>query len=97
MGRKGGQGRMDVSSLTISLPVAITLVGCFIGVMTYLGNKKRNQKKDTDDEVEKAQEQESRMVAMEKDIQYIRVMVDKIDKRYDNHETRIQKLERKSR
>ena len=88
---------MEISSLVISVPTAIALCGAFIGLMTFFGNRKRNQKKDTAEELEKAQEQESRMVAMEKDIQYIRVMIDKIDKRYDNHETRIQKLERKSK
>ena len=73
---------MDVSSLTISVPVAITLVGAFIGIMTFFGNKKKENKDD-----------EARLVSMEKDIQYIRVTVDKIDKKYDDHEGRIRKLE----
>lgn len=73
---------MDISSLTISIPVAITLVGAFIGIMTFFGNKKKENKDD-----------EARLVSMEKDIQYIRVTVDKIDKKYDDHEGRIRKLE----
>ena len=80
---------MDISSLSISLPVVVSLVGCFIGVMTYLGNKKKQSKEDT----AKEKEAEARLVSMEKDIQYIRVMVDKIDEKYENHETRISKLE----
>ena len=74
---------MDISSLSISLPIALTLIGTFIGIMTYLGNKKKATQQD-----------EARLVAMEKDIQYIRVMVDKIDKKYDNLESRIHELEK---
>ena len=84
---------MDISSLSISLPVAVSLVGCFIGIMTYLGNKKKTSKQETEKEVKSHEELEARLTGMEKDIQYIRVMVDKIDKKYDNHETRILKLE----
>ena len=84
---------MDISSLSISLPTILAVVGCFIGVMTYMGNKKKANKQETKEEVKEHEQDEARMVSMEKDIQYIRIMVDKIDKRYDNHETRIQKLE----
>lgn len=84
---------MDISSLSISLPVVVSIVGCFIGVMTYLGNKKKQAKNETKEEVEENKELEARLVAIEKDIQYIRIMVDKIDKKYDNHEVRIQALE----
>lgn len=80
---------MDISSLSISLPVVVSLVGCFIGVMTYLGNRKKATKENTKEEADK----EARLVGMEKDIQYIRAMVDKIDKRYEKHEERIAKLE----
>lgn len=85
---------MDISSLSITLPVAVSLVGCFIGVMTFLGNKKKDNKKDVETEATKRSELEARLTSMEKDIQYIRLMVDKIDKSYDNHETRIQVLEK---
>lgn len=85
---------MDISSLSISLPVALTVIGTFIGIMTYLGNKKRAEKKDSKEEVKEHADLEARLVAMEKDIQYIRITVDKIDKKYDSHETRIYALER---
>ena len=84
---------MDISSLSISLPICLTLVGTAIAVATYFGNRKRQTKADTKEEVKEKTELETKLVAMEKDIQYIRVMVDKIDKKYDNHETRIQVLE----
>lgn len=73
---------MDISSLTITIPVALSIAGAFIGIMTYFGNKKKENKDD-----------EARLVSMEKDIQYIRVTVDKIDKKYDDHENRIRTLE----
>ena len=99
---------MEVSSLTISIPLVLTFGSFFIGLMTYLGNKKRNAKKDTKEAVKEAKvetkeheqeiaKNEARLVAMEKDISYIRLMVDKIDKRYDNHETRLQALEKEQR
>ena len=84
---------MDISSLSISLPICLTIVGTLIAVATYFGNKKKQAKQETQAEVKEETELEARLVAMEKDIQYIRVMVDKIDKKYDNHETRIQTLE----
>ena len=34
---------MDLSSLTVSIPTAISLVGFFIGLMTYLGNRDKNK------------------------------------------------------
>jgi len=34
---------MDLSSLTISVPTVIAIVGCFIGVMTFLGNRDKNK------------------------------------------------------
>lgn len=84
---------MDISSLSISLPTVVTIVGLFIGIMTYFGNRKRQNKVETEEEVKDKSELEARLVSMEKDIQYIRMTVDKIDKRYETHETRISKLE----
>ena len=84
---------MDISSLSISIPVVIALAGLAISLATYFGNKKRQSKSETEAEVKKHEDLEARLTGMEKDIQYIRIMVDKIDKKYDNHETRLRTLE----
>lgn len=73
---------MDLSSLVISVPTVISIVGCFIGVMTYLGNRNKSSKQD-----------EARLVSMEKDIQYIRMTVDGINEKLDKHDERISHLE----
>lgn len=80
---------MDISTLSISLPVAVSVVGCFIGIMTYLGNKKRQNKQDTAEEVKAHEEREARLVSMEKDIQYIRIAVDGITEKLDKHDKEI--------
>lgn len=73
---------MDLSSLVVSVPTVIALVGCFIGVMTFLGGRKKESKED-----------EARLVSMEKDIQYIRMTVDGINEKLDKHDDRISHLE----
>ena len=73
---------MDLSSLVISVPTVIGVVGCFIGVMTFLGNRTKKNKDD-----------EARLVSMEKDIQYIRLGVDGINEKLDTHDERISRLE----
>ena len=73
---------MELSSLVISVPTVIAIVGCFIGVMTFLGNKTKSNKQD-----------EARLVGMEKDIQYIRMTVDGINEKLDRHDERISHLE----
>lgn len=73
---------MDLSSLVISVPTVIAIVGCFIGVMNYFGNRKKENKVE-----------EARLVSMEKDIQYIRMTVDGINEKLDKHDDRISKLE----
>ena len=52
---------MDITSLSISLPVVVSLVGCFIGIMTYLGNRKKQSKEDT----QRERENEARLVKIE--------------------------------
>ena len=91
---------MDISSLSISLPIAVSLVGCFIGVMTYLGNRKRQTKEDT----QKERENEARLVRMETMLTNIdhntsnlAHRVDKHDNLLTKHETRISVLEKAER
>ena len=73
---------MDLSSLVVSVPTVIAVVGCFIGVMNFLGGRKKDSKED-----------EARLVSMEKDIQYIRMTVDGINEKLDKHDERITHLE----
>ena len=93
---------MDISSLSITLPTVVAVVGCFIGVMTFLSNRNRNSKKDSEDDKKKASEQEARMVRIETMLVNIEhntsnlgTRVDSHDKMLTRHETRISVLEEK--
>lgn len=93
---------MDISSLSISLPIALTIVGCFIGVMTYISNRNRNSKKDNEEDQKKASEQEARMVrietmlvTIEHNTSNLNSRVNDHDKLLTKHETRISVLEEK--
>lgn len=80
---------MDVSTLSISLPIAISLVGCFIGIMTYLGNRKKQNK---DDEARLVR-METMLVNIEANTNNLKSRVDNHDKLLTNHEARIAVLE----
>ena len=90
---------MDISSLTISLPIAVSLGGLFIGIMTLIGNRKKQTKEDT----QKERENEARLVRMETMLTNIdhntsnlAHRVDKHDNLLTKHETRISVLEKSS-
>lgn len=82
---------MDLLSSTITIASAITIMGIIISVLNYNLNKK----KTTDEDEERAKENEARLVAIEKDIQYIRMSVDGINTKLDAHEQRLINLEKK--
>lgn len=82
---------MDLLSSTITIASAITIMGIIISVLNYNLNKK----KTTDEDEERAKENEARLVAIEKDIQYIRMSVDGINAKLDAHEQRLINLEKK--
>lgn len=89
---------MDISSLSISLPVVVSLVGCFIGVMTYLGNRKKQTKEDT----QRERDNEARLVKIEamlvnidKNTSNLSTRVDSHDHLLTKHETRISVIETK--
>lgn len=89
-----------VDSLAISLPTLLAIFGAIIAWQNYKLNKKKADKQDTTEEVEKRKEEEEhrkevelKLVAIEKDVQYIRLAVDKFEERSDDHEKRIVKLE----
>ena len=89
---------MDITSLSISLPVVVSLVGCFIGVMTYLGNRKKQTKEDT----QRERDNEARLVKIEamlvnidKNTSNLSTRVDSHDHLLTKHETRISVIETK--
>lgn len=66
---------MDISSLSISIPTVIAVVGCFIGVMTFLGNRKKSTKED-----------EARLVRMETMLVQIEKNTNNLNERVDSHD-----------
>lgn len=90
----------DVGTLAISLPLILTIFGTIISILTYRLKKKEHDeghsKEDEaklKEEAEREKQNDLRLLSIEKDVQYIRLTVDKVDKRLEEHETRISKLE----
>lgn len=84
---------MDLLSQTLTIAGAIAVGSFIIGLLNYFSNKKKISNEDK----EKATENEARLVSMEKDIQYIRAAVDGINTKLDKHEQRLIKLESRHR
>lgn len=82
---------MDLLASTITIASAITIIGIVVSVLNYNLNKK----KTTDEDEQRAKGNEARLVAIEKDIQYIRMSVDGINTKLDAHEQRLINLEKK--
>ena len=80
---------MDISSLSISLPVVVSLVGCFIGVMTFLGNRKKQTKED----IEKEREAERRLVRIEAMLTNIEKNTSNLSQRVESHDHLLTKHE----
>lgn len=80
---------MDISSLSISLPIALSLVGCFIGVMTFLGNRKKATKEDE----ARLVRIETMLVNIEQNTSNLSNRVNDHDKLLTKHETRITVIE----
>lgn len=82
---------MDISSLSISIPTVIALVGGFIGVMTFLGNRKKSTKEDE----ARLVRIETMLVNIEHNTSNLNDRVNDHDKLLTKHETRITVLEEK--
>lgn len=82
---------MDLMGSTLTIASVITIMGIIISVLNYNLNKK----KSTNEEEEREKANEARLVAIEKDIQYIRMSVDGINSKLDAHEQRLINLEKK--
>ena len=92
-----------IDSLAISIPTLLTIFGIVIAWQNYKLNKKKADKQETNENVDKVKEEEEReksnevrLIAIEKDVQYIRMSIDKFDGKIEDHEKRIIKLETKS-
>ena len=82
---------MDLSSLSVSIPTVIAIVGCFIGVMTYIGNRKKTTKEDE----ARLVRIETMLVNIEQNTSNLNNRVNSHDKLLTKHETRITVLEEK--
>lgn len=82
---------MDVSSLTISVPTVLAVVGAFIGIMTFLGNRRKSNK----EEEARLVRIETMLVNIEHNTSNLNERVNDHDKLLTKHETRISVLEEK--
>ena len=89
-----------IDSLAISIPLLLSVIGTIIAIQNYKLNKKKADKQETAEEVQKKREEEEhrkevelKLIAIEKDVQYIRLAVDKFEQRGEDHEKRIIKLQ----
>lgn len=82
---------MDVGSIIISVSIA-SLISILTFVMNFLSFR-REGKKSTQEEIDKAKESEARLVRMEADVAYIRQVVDGTHTKLEHFEERINKVE----
>ena len=89
-----------VDSLAISLPSLLAIFGAIIAWQNYKLNRRkanRAETKESEDKLKKEEEREKnneiKLISIEKDVQYIRMMVEKFDNKIEDHEKRITKLE----
>lgn len=82
---------MDLQSIiiSISIPLLISIFGAVISWQNY----KINKKKDVGSDIEKERESEARLVNIEADVRYIRLAVDRTEKRLGRTEERLDKVE----
>ena len=93
---------MDLMASTITLASVITIGMFLLGILTYLSNRSRNSKKDSEEDRKKASEDEARLVrmetmlvAIEKNTSNTNDRVNDHDKWLTKHETRISVIEEK--
>ena len=82
-----------MDSLAISVPTLIAIFGLVIAYQNYKLNKKKSDKKDVQEDEERQKENVIRLVSIEKDVQYIRIKVDKFDDKIEEHDKRLTQLE----
>ena len=82
---------MDISSLSISVPTVIAVVGCFIGVMTFISNRRKSSKEDE----ARLVRIETMLVNIEHNTSNLNDRVNDHDKLLTKHETRLSVIEEK--
>lgn len=78
---------VDVLGMTITLGSLLTIIGIILSIGTF----KRNSKKDVEEYKIIASEREARMVSIEKDVQYIRISIDDLIYKVNDHEKTLNK------
>lgn len=93
---------MDILGQTITLAGIITVGMFIIAFLNYRlakNNNEKSEKKETAEEIkakaDKEKEEAERLISIEKDVQYIRLQIDNYEKKMEDHEHRIAKLERR--
>jgi len=81
---------VDVLGMTITLGGLLTLISVLLAIGTF----KRNGKKDSEEDRQKAAQNEARLVAIEKDVQYIRLSIDSIVEKVEAHDKMLTRHER---
>ena len=91
----------SIDTLAITIPTLLAIFGAIIAWENFKLKKKESTQKDEQHNVEKIKEEDNhrrevelKLVAIEKDVQYIRLAVDKFEARGEDHEKRIQTLEK---
>lgn len=82
---------MDISSLTITIPVAIALGSGIIGILTFFGNRRKQDK----NEEARLVRMETMLVQIEKNTNSLNTRVDNHDHLLTKHETRLSVIETK--
>lgn len=82
---------MDINSLSISIPTILAIGTFFIGFMTFLSNRKKNNKEDE----ARLVRIETMLVNIEHNTSNLNDRVNDHDKLLTKHETRISVLEEK--
>lgn len=84
---------MDLNSLSISVPMMITLAGTFIGIMSYFGNKKKVIKEDTEKETTLWTKMQVSLENIDNNTKTLTTRVDKHDTEIHQIDTRVSVLE----
>ena len=80
---------MDIQSLTITIPVAISIGSFIIGLFTFFGNKKKADKNDE----ARLVRMETMLVKIDENTSDLKTKVDSHDKLLTKHEAKINVLE----
>lgn len=84
---------MDINSLSITLPTITSLGLFFIGVMTFLGNRKKQNKEDTKEAVTESNEQVRLLTSIDGRLSTIEKNTEAQGKHLEKHDDEIHGLD----